>query len=183
MNKVISFLAVSSLLIFPVSQAGASAGVAFEFGKAESITISTFKDKLKEAADKTTSIMKESPFSIETLYQIGKSSNTELTAVDKFGNIINKLNGEVRNFAVDGVLYQTPFCPNNMVATDPRCENSKMIRLTQIEKDVITSLGYNSNSAWLKLNLKENNGQMQSQVSYSKEDVTGYWSTNLFNIE
>ena len=182
MNKVISFIAVSSLLIFPGLQAGASVGGAMEYGKAEPITISNFKTKLKAAADKTTSIMKESPFSIEILYQSGNSTSTSVTSVDKFGNIINKLNGDVRNFAVDGVLYQTPYCPNNMSATDPRCENSKMIRLTQIEKDVVAALGYNSNSAWLKLNLKENNAQMQSQISYSKEDVTGYWSTNLFNI-
>ena len=182
MNKVISITVLSSLLAFPISQAEASAGVALELGKAESINISTFRDKLKVAADKTTSIMKESPFSIEVLYQGDNFTNTANTAVDKTGNIINKLNGEVRNFLVEGVLYQTPYCPNNMSAADHRCENSKMIRLTQIEKDVIVALGYNSNSSWLKLNLKENNNEMQPQVSYSKEDVTAYWSSNLFNI-
>jgi hypothetical protein len=182
MNKVISTTVLSSLLAFPISQAEASAGVALELGKAESINISTFKDKLKVAADKTTRIMKESPFSIDVLYQGDNFTNSANTAVDKTGNIINKLNGEVRNFLVEGVLYQTPYCPNNMSAADPRCENSKMIRLTQIEKDVVVALGYNSNSSWLKLNLKENNNEMQPQVSYSKEDVTAYWSSNLFNI-
>ena len=182
MNKVISVTVLSFLLVFPASQAEAAGGVATQYGKAEPISIGNFKTKLNAAAEKTISIMKGSPFSIESLYQGEELSNTAITSVDKTGNIINKLNGEVRNFLVDGVLYQTPFCPGNIPAIDPKCENSKMIRLTQIEKDVIVALGYNSNSAWLKLNLKENNAQMQSQVSYSKDDVTGYWSSNLFNI-
>lgn len=182
MSKVRNVIILLFLLLFPISEAGAAERVSVELGKAQSINITSFKDKLKEAADKTTSIMNYSAFSIENISQNVNSTNIAVTSVDKSGNIINKLNGVARNFVVDNILYENPNCPNRIPSTDPRCVNSKMIVLTQIERDVINELGLNSSSNWLKLNLREIDVQAHPKVSYSKEDVIGYWSSNLFEF-